>query len=241
MAGIESLVSTQVYWKSPAPMRLRPLFLLFLLALMVGIGGFAFYLALTKQVRNSPGTVDVTIGSTKMRLRSAYMRFALGREGGHVNRLDIAATFPALEPAGTQRLAAPATPTSEPDKDIRILFLTITQADRSIDPADRPTSLYSRFLEADVWTHDAGLLMRRFKNGSPYAREDLYLAPPDGRLFAARCMRPSQPPDGLPDTCLYDFRTQDLDVQVRFSPTLLGEWSGLAENTKKLVDKMIRP
>ncbi len=61
------------------------------------------------------------------------------------------------------------------------------------------------------------------------------MAPPEGRVFAARCTRPMQPPDGLPNTCLSEMRFNGLDVRLRFSPNLLetgnGWWRAFAASS----------
>ena len=100
--------------------------------------------------------------------------------------------------------------------------------------------LYARFLEQTAWNNPGGLIMRRFEKGSPYEREDLYLAPPEGRIFAARCMRPSQPPDGLPNTCITEFRLRGLDAQLRFVPDLLPEWERLMDGARGLIESLAR-
>ena len=53
-------------------------------------------------------------------------------------------------------------------------------------------------------------------------------------------MRPRSPPDGLPDTCIQDFRIGALDVQMRFSPNLLAQWERLREGARRLVEGMAR-
>ena len=82
--------------------------------------------------------------------------------------------------------------------------------------------------------------MRRFEAGSPYDREELYIAPPEGRTFYARCMRPIQPPDGLPESCISEFRQGGLDIRVRFNPELLPHWSQLTEGVRGLVRSLQR-
>mgnify|MGYP003350395993 CR=1 FL=1 len=118
--------------------------------------------------------------------------------------------------------------------------LALQASDRSVDPSERMEKLYGRFLERDVWTHPGGLFMRRFENASPYEREDLYFAPPEGRRFAARCVRPAQPPDGLPNMCVSEFRQRGLDAQIRFSPDLLPDWERLHEGSRALIEQMAR-
>ena len=122
----------------------------------------------------------------------------------------------------------------------QLIFLTIRPKDPTIDPADRPAKLYARFLETTGWSHPGGLVMRRFENGSPFEREELYMTPPEGRVFAARCARPIQPPDGLPNTCISEIRIEGLDVQMRFSPDMLVNWETLVLGSRQLVSSFLR-
>jgi len=99
--------------------------------------------------------------------------------------------------------------------------------------------LYARFLESDVLETEEGLLKRAFQDGSPYDGEDLYFDPPEGRAFAARCARPTTPPDGLPETCIAAFRESGADVEMRFTSSLLPHWEKLTEGARGLARSMI--
>ena len=117
----------------------------------------------------------------------------------------------------------------------QLVFLTLRPEDELADPSDRTAALYARFLQSDVWQEEGGLVMRRFERGSPYEREELHLVPPAGRVFAARCIRPTQPPSDLPSTCLATLRSGGLDVDIRFSPTLLPRWDALSDGVRRLL------
>ena len=56
----------------------------------------------------------------------------------------------------------------------------------------------------------------------------------------ARCAQPPEKPDGLPDSCLTEFRQNGLDVQMRFSPSLLAEWERMMEGARALVRRLAR-
>ena len=120
------------------------------------------------------------------------------------------------------------------------IYLNLREQEKSIDPAERPARLYVRFLETEQWTHPGGLIMRHFESSSPFGREDLYMAPPEGRVFAARCIRPQQPPDGLPNTCIAEMRLQGLDLRMRFSPELLSDWERITLGVRGLVHSLVR-
>lgn len=116
----------------------------------------------------------------------------------------------------------------------------IREQDGSLDPAERLPRLYARFLVAEAGSHPGGLIVRRFEAGSPYQHEELFLAPPEGRLFTARCLRPRQPHDGLPNTCIAQIRMAGLDVRLRFSPTQLENWETLMSGVRGLIQSQLR-
>ena len=177
------------------------------------------------------GPLEAVVGTMRLRVDPAYLP-ATGRSSAE---LELLTAFPDLRPAGASVKAA--VPMAA---ETQVVF-RISPQDATVDPAERPTKLYARFLSQQSWSHPGGLLMRRFEAGSPYEKEDLYLAPPEGRLFSARCMAPPQTPDGLPNTCVSDFRVAGLDVQMRFSPELLSSWELLTERGRALITSMVRP
>lgn len=178
----------------------------------------------------SPGALAQTrLGDISLVYAPAYARFAGGRAGGRLDRLDLAATLPDFKPAG-----AVARPLGG-DEASGLLFLSIGPQDSSVDPAERTATLYDNFLEADVEEEPSGLIMRRFAQGSPYAGEDLYFDPPEGRNFAARCARPAKPPDALPLTCIAAIRIDGLDIDARFDRAALPLWATIAQGTRNFV------
>jgi hypothetical protein len=199
-------------------------------AAAMAAGGWTLYQAFKSGRTLAPGLATAQLGPVRLRYDPALGRATEDREGGRLDRLDIALRLPGYLPAG-------ADSTSKPES---LVFIRIEAADGSLAPEDRMDKLYVRFLEPDQWTHPGGLVMRRFEPGSPYEREELYFAPPEGRLFTARCTRPSQPPDGLPETCISDIRANGLDAHVRFAPDVLLDWERLAGATRGLLERMTR-
>ena len=116
-----------------------------------------------------------------------------------------------------------------------MVFVTLKPADSSLDPAERTAKLYQRFLVETSWSHPGGLIARAFQDGSPFEGDELYYVAPEGREFAARCRRPD-PERKTPNTCLYDFRLGDLDVEMRFSAGLLAQWVELKAGARGLIE-----
>ncbi|MEH3148212.1 MAG: hypothetical protein PGN34_23435 [Methylobacterium frigidaeris] len=65
-------------------------------------------------------------------------------------------------------------------------------------------------------------MQRRFRTGTPFEGEDLYLAQPNGNRFAARCATALPDPQGA---CLSEVRIGDLSLRVRFAAGRLPFWN----------------
>jgi hypothetical protein len=176
--------------------------------------------------RPSPGVrepIPVMIGGAAFQIPPAFVRAGALPRPGTQDRVDLALAFPGLEPPVQ---GGPSTN----------VFLALLREDGVVDPSDRVDQIYGRFLEPDIWQNPGGLLLRRFSAESPYADEELFISPPDGRMFTARCRKP--PPAGQPravdigESCLWRFRINGADAQVRFPPELLPQWELLAEGLR---------
>lgn len=216
--------------------------LLVIMATLLGAAGLAAALApgvsLWRQPAAQAVAAQAVLGKTRLHVPATYLRFPGDVAAGTVERLDIAAFFPDFGPAAT--LTAIKAGADMQERSERTVFLTLKPEDATLPPADRPARLYARFLSEVAWAHPGGLQMRRFQQGSPYETEELYIAPPEGRVFFARCAKPPEKPDGLPDNCLTEFRQNGLDVQMRFAPSLLPDWERLVEGAKGLVRSFAR-
>jgi hypothetical protein len=212
----------------------RPSLLLAGAALVALAAGIWTWRLVVMRRGGGPDRAVAQVGTTMLTYAPAYARFPSGRGGGRLDRLELAVTFPDFRAAGGATSALPPDDEADPSRSTSVV-LTIRPEDEAIDPEERTEKLHARFLESGVWQEDAGLVMRRFEKGSPYDHEELHFAPPDGRAFAARCMRPTQPPSDLPSTCLSTIRTEGLDVDLRFPPAILPQWKRLIEGAQRLV------
>lgn len=127
----------------------------------------------------------------------------------------------------------------------RVVLIRLTRADDSVAPELRTETLYARFFDSNVWTNPGGLILRGFARGTPYEDEELYLAPPDGRDFAARCPRSdivgsAASPIGS-GMCIWEFRTGELDALVAFAPARLSDWQNIAATARETVAQIARP
>lgn len=176
-------------------------------------------------------TAQAMLGPVRLTYPAAMARAGDGRKGGALDTLDLMATLPDFRAPVAPRpgLLQPA-----------LIFIALRPQEATLDPAERPVQLYAPFLSPEIRSEAGGLQMRRFGPGSPYGRENLYIVPPEGRAFSARCSRPADPPDGLPETCISDMRLKGLDVQVRFSPAQLPEWESIQAGVARLVEEMAK-
>jgi len=206
--------------------------------LLIGLGVLALAglaaIALAPRFRahEPPRSVAVTLGAERLALSSAYLK-PNAREDGATDALDLAAFFPGFSPAGDLSDVTAGADLAE--RFARIVFVRAKPSDSSPDPAERPAKLYQRFLEENSWSHPGGLVARAFVDGSPFEGDELYYVAPEGREFAARCRRPD-PERKTPNTCIYDFRLGELDVEMRFSAALLAEWATLKAGVRGLIE-----
>jgi hypothetical protein len=168
--------------------------------------------------------VEAELAGAKFTYARAYARDEATAAGGLSDRLSFVVSFPKFAPLSTRARSTPS------------VTMTVTPKDEGLDPSDRPAKLYARFLSADATTGPGGLVLRRFEPDSPYDYEQLYVAPPDGRAFFARC--PKAQTGEVPDTCLSIFRHGVFDVELRYAANLLEHWDVLYEGARGLLARM---
>ena len=174
----------------------------------------------------------VSVGDVRLTVPPSYLH-----AGSNDDRAELVARFPDFRPAA--RTDDVTAKTNLDDRFQRLVFLDLKPADGPIDPSDRMARLYERFLSETSWTHPGGLVARAFEPDSPFAGDELFYAPPEGRAFAARCRKPDQAAR-TPVTCTTSFRTGTMDVDVRFSASLLSDWERLDAGAKGLVETLRR-
>jgi hypothetical protein len=202
------------------------------LLLVCGGAGISLFWLLRDPAARSLDVIPYSIDNLRLAVPQAYLRPGQPTRAGSVDRLDAVAAFPDMRAAGTA-----ATPEAAYEKrgNNRMVFVSVQKNDGAPDPADRPQQIYGRFLEPDTWDSPGGLVMRRFTANSPYADEELFIAP-DSRQFSARCRKKAQGAEAIGETCIWRFRRSGADVQIRFSPDLLAEWEALAYGVGALLE-----
>jgi hypothetical protein len=179
---------------------------------------FALRATVPEQAETVGAPVAVMIGEVKLLVAASQIRVPEQRIGGALARIDLALDAATLAPAGFRA--------AESADLAGLIFVSLEPARDGGDPANRAEELYNRFLDADAVEAPDGLIKRSFKPKSPYNDEELYIAAPDGKAFAARCGPVNA--RSMPPTCLWQVRYGGLDVHIRFSPRHLPDWQRIA-------------
>jgi hypothetical protein len=217
-------------------------------ALLIVIAGIGIGAGINRLLRPPPQMVEgitvvgppapVTIAQLKLNIPMAYFRGGQPPAMGMGERADLVIQYPTMAAAGMPAKTTASLASQNPRD---LIFIAILRGDGILDPADRPQDLYGRFLERDTWQNPGGLLLRRFAADSPYADEELFIAPPDGRVFSARCPKPLARTELSLEGCIWRFRQSGADIQVRFSADLLPQWETMAFGIARLLEAWKAP
>src|SRR5215468_12467622 len=115
--------------------------------------------------------LPITVAGTAFNVPPAAIRIPLQRRAGAHERLDLAFLWPSLEPPAI----GARTPGAAAPQIIDRLFVTIAAAGDTLPPAERARTIYPRYVAADAAAEPNGLVVRAFRNGTPYQGEDLIL------------------------------------------------------------------
>ena len=180
---------------------------------------------------SGPERLPVSVGDTLFNVPASAIRRQIQRHTGPQERVDLSFTFPSLEaPQMPKHVSADTV--EEKVQPIDRIFLSISAHHDALAPDSRIRTIYPRYLEQASTTVDDGLTMRAFRDGSPYANEDLFSA--GSPALAARCTR-----DGLtPGMCLSERRIDGADLTFRFPRSWLAQWRDVANAMERLTAQM---
>ncbi len=188
---------------------------------------------------DASGTVDapslpVVVADVSFNVETAAIRIPLQRRPGRQERVDLAYLWPSLSPPDpSQKIVAG----SAVDPNER-LFVTITSGEGTLPPMERVKTIYPRYLVPEPAAGPDGLTLRAFRDGTPYAGEDLIFNPADPEHFLARCSRKGVGNSGV---CLYEQRIGNADVTMRFPRDWLVDSKGVLENLDRLLNRLHPP
>ena len=185
-------------------------------------------------VSSDPARLPVSIGATLFNVPTAAIRMKIQRRSGAQERIDLNFAFPSLEtPEAPKRVSADSV--EEALQPIDRIFLSISAHHDSLAPDIRVRTIYPRYLEDAVTPGQDGLMMRAFRDGSPYSNEDMFFASaPD---INARCTRDA----ATPGMCLSERRIEGADLTFRFPRSWLEKWREVADAMHRLTLQLHGP
>jgi hypothetical protein len=175
-----------------------------------------------------PERLPVSIGGTLFNVPTAAIRMKIQRHSGPQERIDLGFGYPSLEPPEAPRHVSADEVVEEMTQPIDRIFLSISAHQDSLAPEARVRSIYPRYLEDASTPGQDGLAMRAFRDGSPYAGEDMYFA--NTPAFTARCTRDA----ATPGMCLSERRIDGADLIFRFPRSWISQWRDVADGMDRL-------
>jgi hypothetical protein len=183
---------------------------------------------------NAPSRLPVSVGGTLFNVPTPAVRRKIQRHSGPQERVDLSFTFPSLEAPEMPRHFSADT-VEEKVQPIDRIFLSISAHHDTLAPDIRVRTIYPRYLEQASTPIDDALTMRAFRDGSPYANEDLFVA--DAPNLTARCTRD----DVTPGMCLSERRVDGADLTFRFPRSWLSQWRDVANAMNRLTAQLQGP
>jgi hypothetical protein len=182
-------------------------------------------------VSSGPARLPVSIGATIFNVPTPAIRMNIQRHSGPQERIDLSFAFPSLEaPEAPRRVSASSV--DEAVQPIDRIFLSISAHHDSLAPDMRTRTIYPRYLEQASTSAEDGLATRAFREGSPYANEDLFFASTPN--FTARCSREA----ATPGMCLSERRIDGADLTFRFPRSWLSKWRDVADAMNRLTQQL---
>ncbi len=200
----------------------------------VGLVTWLLWPTWTPQQAGDPSEIPVSVGNTLFNVPAFAMRRKVQRHSGAQERVDLDFAYPSLgPPAAPRRVTAQTVDEEAPPIDV--LFLSIALADDTVTPEERARTIYPRYLDAPRTAQADGLSLTPFRDGTPYANEDLAVS--QAPALVARCSR-----DALtPGMCLSERRIEGADLVFRFPRSWLAQWRDVAGAMDRLVARIHRP
>ncbi|MGO9359571.1 MAG: hypothetical protein ACLP1D_18215 [Xanthobacteraceae bacterium] len=182
---------------------------------------------------NDPARLPISIGNTLFNVPTPAVRISVQRRTGPQDRVDLAFSYPSLAPGVETRHVSIDTVEQTPQS-IDVIFLSIAAHGSALAPEERARTIYPRYVETAA-TVDDGLARRAFRDPSPYANEDLFIATTPALI--ARCSRDGE----TPGICLSERRLNGADLTFRFPRAWLSDWRNVAAAMQHIVDDIYKP
>jgi hypothetical protein len=184
---------------------------------------------------SAPERLPVSVGTTLFNVPTSAIRRKIQRHSGPQERVDLSFVFPSLDAPEAPRHVSADMVEESAQQPIDRIFLSVSAHHDALAPDMRVRTIYPRYLDQVSTPIDDGLTMRAFRDGSPYANEDLFSA--GSPALAARCTR-----DGMtPGMCLSERRVDGADLTFRFPRSWLAQWREVANAMDRLTAQMRGP
>lgn len=178
-----------------------------------------------------PSRLPISVGGTIFDVPTDSVRMKVQRHTGPQDRVDLSFTYPSLAPGEQPRHVTADTVESAPQT-IQVVFLSIAAHNDALAPEERERTIYPRYLTAGAARGSDGLSLQPFRDNSPYANEDLYVAATP--RLVARCTRDGE----TPGMCLSERRIGGADLTFRFPRSWLDDWRSVATAMDRLVTQI---
>ncbi|MGO4715209.1 hypothetical protein [Bradyrhizobium sp. 2TAF24] len=175
-----------------------------------------------------PSNLPISVGSTIFNVPTDSVRMKVQRHTGPQDRVDLSFAYPSLTPGEQPRHVTADTVETAPQT-IEVLFLSVAAHNDALSPEERERTIYPRYLAAGAARGNDGLSTQPFRDNSPYANEDLFVAA--SPRLVARCTRDGE----TPGMCLSERRIGGADLTFRFPRSWLADWRGVATAMDRLV------
>lgn len=181
---------------------------------------------------DGPERLPISVGGTLFNVPTAAIRMKIQRHSGLQERIDLAFSYPSLEPPGPQKHVSADEVVEEMTQPIDLIFLSIAAHNNAMSPETRLSTIYPHYLEQASTPGQDGLTLRAFRTDTPYAGEDLYYA--NTPALAARCTRDAS----TPGMCLSERRIEGADLTFRFPRNWLAQWQDVAASMDRLTAQL---
>ena len=188
----------------------------------------------TPRALDNSERLPVSIGDTLFNVPQHAFRRKIQRHSGPQERVDLNFMYPSLATPDTPKRVSADTIEDEPQPIDRI-FLSIAAHHDVLAPDIRLRTIYPRYLDPSATPSQDGLSIRAFRDGTPYAGEDLFVA--DSPALAARCTRDA----ATPGMCLSERRIGGADLTFRFPRRWLTQWHDVADAMERLTQQLRGP
>ena len=184
---------------------------------------------------SAPSRLPVSIGGTLFNVPVAAIRMKIQRHSGPQERIDLSFNFPSLEPPEAPKHVSAEDVVEEAVQPIDRIFLSIAAHHDTLAPDMRVRTIYPRYLDQASTPAADGLVLRAFRDGTPYSGEDMFVA--DAPNLTARCSRDGK----TPGMCLSERRIDGTDLTFRFPRGWLGQWRDVANAMDRLAVQLHGP